>query len=464
MNIIQQRHSLIKQNLQRLRFLKAAFLKTTDCDKRTKLKYWIISVIENLKNLGSRRQIPRILGTATIGLLFAGQSIAQNFSEAIPIDTLGTFGFVSSDLVDIDEDGDLDLIAINPDFYSDFGTSYYPNEGTPDSLALSNMDIELGNFLSNGDINVVNELVDIDSDGDLDLLSLAYVYYDYCLALIYAENLGGLDFQQVEQITIDSSSFKLAGTLECEIVDFDDDGDLDLLTLGNNLEAYYSGDIRLGLGFVENIGSPTEAVWDTLAIVENFPRIENEEEAAAFLEAADYDGDGDLDIVLSKYTYDDGYAFQVLYIENLGGSYGDPVEIRLNDEQEGIAIPIKGDLDNDGDLDLMFQLYSLEDEIYNLYWVENQLLSSTTDIALKNFSLTSNKVSSLLDLNYDLVESRNLQLDILSSDGKLINSETINNVSGIGLHQMDVSTLSTGIHFLNVSNGEGQQTLKFFKN
>ena len=172
-------------------------------------------------------------------------------------------------LGDLDDDGDNDLLVGS---FSGL-VAFYRNEGTPDSasFSLQTLDI-LGDDVGSASTPV---LVDLDSDGDLDLAvgesSGAMNYYENTgtpsSAVFTGGNLfAGIDVGQRSTVTF---------------FDLDQDGDLDAAI----------GSQRSGVATYENIGSATSPSFqlaDTLELY--FPR-----EAAPA--SADIDNDGDTDIL-----------------------------------------------------------------------------------------------------------------------------------------------------------------------
>jgi len=121
--------------------------------------------------------------------------------------------------------------------------------------------------------------------------------------------------------------------------DFDDDGDFDLL-----LGGYYGQ-----FNYYENTGTAAAPVFDT-ALVNPFAL--NSAVNVAFLDAADIDDDGDIDLLVGQY-----YG-SIAYYENLGTA-SSPLFAAPSLSPFGIAhrselfLPNFVDLDDDGDYDIM---------------------------------------------------------------------------------------------------------------
>jgi hypothetical protein len=282
------------------------------------------------------------------------------------------------DFGDIDEDGDFDLLVCK----HGGNVGYYENTGTPEDAEFV---LVTDDFLPDRDTTdwmETPELADIDGDGDLDLfLAGAFAH------LYYFENLGvEADPQFVERS--DTSYFYVfpftGGSLISNSVDIDGDGDEDfdpgrslLLNESTWGETRYSrydnvmpfmhgwaadmdndGDYdyltpAFGnfIGYFENIGDSSWPFWDSMRQL--FPpdgRLEDVWGVAT----GDLDNDGDQDLLVGDAGVSNGLA----YYRN----DGTPEAYEFNFVQQnyppglghlvimGIAL---GDIDNDDDLDLL---------------------------------------------------------------------------------------------------------------
>ena len=193
---------------------------------------------------------------------------------------LDFFSNSNPELVDIDNDGDLDLFVANQydmsespwvgkiHFFRNIGTNndpVYYEEQT--SLLNQNM----GQMLA-------PEFGDLDGDGDQDLL-----VGDFNGFIKYYENNGSIDdisFTYLENI----GNIDLSGNSNPSLGDLDGDGDLDLLI----------GQLNGSLVFYRNVGSQIEYdfqldIFDEIAVSNN-----------SSPELVDKDNDGDLDLILGS--------------------------------------------------------------------------------------------------------------------------------------------------------------------
>jgi len=225
------------------------------------------------------------------------------------------------DMGDIDNDGDVDLIICKPHG----PVAYYENTGTPDSAYFTHITDDFLPGRDTTDWMETPELADIDGDGDLDLfLAGGYAH------LYYFENIGTPDsFYYVQRY--DTTFFFVqpytAGSWLKNSVDIDGDGDDDL-ALGRDL-------------FLNESDGNTIMFTKYQSMI---PFI-----TGCF---ADMDADGDYDFLAPQSSY------SIIYYENLGdrfwpewyeGSSLFPPDGRIETPFTLGA----GDLDNDGDNDIL---------------------------------------------------------------------------------------------------------------
>lgn len=183
--------------------------------------------------------------------------------------------------------------------------------------------------------------VDIDNDGDLDFFVLAgyEVGIDARFARIFLNDRG--------VFTVSDPKITAKGFGHAEWGDYDSDGDLDLLLNGDGF--VNSGEdndhiVRL----YENDGGELSAVTTFTTY-----RQSNIGDGTRF---ADWDNDGDLDVIITGWNQDAGRQATAIFL-NDGGTF---TEHEANASLPGVSessVEV-GDLDNDGDLDMIIGGYS----------------------------------------------------------------------------------------------------------
>lgn len=461
----QLRTSQVNLDLRRLRFLKSSLKKNDNRNRQQSIIAHLSRVLSRLRGVVQLLTIKKVLGTSFVGLLSLAthQLHGQTLSEPILIEHTFEEFPIAPDLADIDGDGDLDLITSifsGDDFIE---TGYMENIGNSKEFILADSLQLLPITHTMEEVGVVPEMADLDNDGDLDYCSFSYGDY-YETILLYAENLGNGAFGPVTNDTILKSNEVVWGSYDGNLIDLDDDGDLDIMTVGYDIQAYYAGNNKLGVGYTENIGTADSAVWGEMKLIEGFPEIANEEEALTQVELADFDLDGDLDLLVTNYeNYDDEF-YQLSYVENLGASYAEAKLIELFDLQEGFIPMTSGDIDGDGDVDVLFNTSNFP-YVPELYWLENLETSSNKLTTLQNakFSLAASLVHQQVLLDYEVEQRADLELSIINSLGQVVKQQMLKTNSVKGSTQLNVSQLPIGNYFLRVATQEGQAVLKFSK-
>ena len=290
------------------------------------------------------------------------------------------------EFVDIDSDGDYDLAVGSQNgelvFLINSGTPITP-EWSITKIQLSGLNVDLGR-------RMVSRFVDIDNDNDFDLFLRADGFQKF----IFFRNIGDSTnpiFQKDDEFCDISSCFSVTGFY---FADLDNDNDLDLFQgFGTNViyyenigkfdtarfvltdSTYLDGnhtdimvpvfvdidndndyDMFIGkwdgtLSFFRNLGTPTESHF--LLVTDNYINLNVEDEAAPAF--ADIDNDGDYDMFVGA----DGWltAGRIYKFENVGTSVNAEWEFDENFlpylDFGTNSYPTFGDIDNDGDLDLL---------------------------------------------------------------------------------------------------------------
>jgi hypothetical protein len=265
-----------------------------------------------------------------ITLLFSFYINAQiDFEPHITVDdTGGTNNPRSVYAADLDGDGDLDMLSVSN---SDNKIAWYKNSDG------------LGNF---GPQQIISEnyegaasvfAADVDNDGDIDVLAAAGG------RLLWFKNSNGQgNFGNAQDISSE------IGAISIFAADFDNDGDMDILGASN---------IQNNIFWFENI--------DGLG---NFgPQIivETGFDYPIAARAIDIDGDGDNDILTAD-SYGDN---DVIWFKNTNGLGNFVQQQALTTDIRNPQDAIAADIDGDGDLDIVVSSRKLEG--FRVIWFEN---------------------------------------------------------------------------------------------
>lgn len=298
---------------------------------------WNAPALADVDGDGDRDMLVGVLGgafnaaaSARANLWLLERTGAQTFVTRTTafLASLDVGAEASPALADLDGDGDLDLVVgnkVEPDDPNTAALYVYENRGSRTRPSFR----ATGRLPVTGHYHMVPAFGDLDGDGDADL-----VLGTWRDAVAYYRNDGSAGAPRF--VLADSALVKLTrGSYATpSLADLDGDGDLDLL----------AGESSGTLNLWRNTGTPAaprfELVSDELGGISAGRR-----SAPA---AGDVDGDGDVDIVVG------GESGTTLYLND--GSAGEPAFVAAPGARfdlAPLAAPALGDLDGDGDLDLL---------------------------------------------------------------------------------------------------------------
>ena len=283
------------------------------------------------------------------GLFFLenfGTSSDPNIPDSLMIDSypqnepVSSAGFNVPRLIDLNSDGAAELfVGVQSGIY---GTDFVDNFWYYDMTVEGDFGLVTKNYFEQIDLisGTIPTLADMDSDGDLDL----FIGNEFDASnsgwkgdVYFFENIGSAVSPQFEMV--DSSYFDegMGNNMAPAFGDLDGDGDFDALV----------GDYNGEISFFLNDGSPTEPNFSYQG---KFLEIDLAGRATPAL--GDVEGDGDLDL----YVGDKNGSVHVWSNEGDPANYN---FIKISDdlfsgENLGLEIALElADFDNDGDLDLL---------------------------------------------------------------------------------------------------------------
>ena len=325
-----------------------------------------------------------------------------------PLASIGTGYGSKLEFVDLDRDGDLDLVA-GATYYKIF---YYENTGTsgnPEFTQLTGGDDPFDNLFRSGFYND-HALVDMDSDGDFDLI-IAGVRG----TMDYYENTGTATSPRFTEragaanplVFINEERYRDPSPA---LADLDGDGDVDLVL----------GEGRGNIIYYENTGTAADPAFSQITgeaspldgLLEEVSRRNDSTPTLT-----DLDGDGDIDLILGEIA--DGKIY-VNFYENTGTATNpeftqradtdNPLVHILGNAKRAVIDPEFADIDDDGDLD--FAYGNLDGEFY---YAENEGTDIDPEFIPKDireetsFTLYDNGGTDTLDLRTD---TKNQQVDL----------------------------------------------------
>jgi hypothetical protein len=411
------------------------------------------------------RKLNAFFSSGYLRKALAGAALLLGMSQAAQAQTFGPevvtpFNFQNSlyfnfpTFVDIDNDGDLDLLEAGVVYYGDLKLYFFENTGSSEE---PNFAAPVESPFGIDDTYVLTPtFADIDGDGDQDLIMGSLDYYQSG-NLIFRENTGTAESPAFGPSQL--NPFGLTPTYYIsfpKLVDIDNDGDFDLF-----VSEYYAT-----LLFFENTG--TAQAPSFAAPVANPFGIQPPISADAYFRTfdfADVDNDGDQDLIQHFYDFTQADS-RVYYQENTGTAeapaFGTPVQEPFGIFFDGwyFIQPAFADIDNDGDPDLFVGTYY---DYGGLSFFQNLLLeTNTAETGLEaDVALFPNPASGITNLKLAFPEAPGeLEITLTDIHGRTQRQWQLDGVAERFETQLDLSGLSPGMHFVRLRSGERFATVR----
>jgi gliding motility-associated-like protein len=392
--------------------------------------------------------------------------------ENNPLEFVDVLGLAAPAFLDVDGDGDFDLLVGNSDGYTYFfrntGTVSAPQfEGqTGSSNPFDGITGSITKYGSRGP--ALPTFADFDNDSDLDLIiGSNYIYdskYSIAPATQIYRNTGG-SFEQISNSIF--SDLNYSTRLSLTFVDLDGDNDLDLFSGGQN------GSIRAFLNqsgsFVEQYGT-----WNPTTRTGN-PMHGSYVSGNIWMNLADMDDDGDLDLFVgtgNNFSTADN-SDPISFFENTGNFVFERRTGLNISPFEGVdvtshATPTFTDIDGDGDLDaILGGKYSFR---LRLYRNNNGFLIEDKEDPIADLNVYDKTLPVFVDIDAD----GDQDLFVTSGYEEIRFFENTNNSFSETSSPIDLAGFSRpSIAFIDIDNDEdldafvfnlNSREIEFFRN
>jgi hypothetical protein len=257
------------------------------------------------------------------------------------------------------------------------------------------------------------EIVDIDQDGDQDIVSLSVE--DNKIAWFENDGLG--NFSTPRLITTEATDDYLL-----KVAGLDGDGDIDVISSGGGRISWYENLDGLG-----DFDTRINVTWSG-----GFVRD---------IDVGDFEGDGDLEIVYAGTSPD-----FLGYHRNLDGQGTYGIRERVSAVIEQSTMVAVADANGDGNLDLISNSFNLE----WIVWYDHSEVLSIDNEQLRAVNIYPIPSSDIVNVQTDKIISK---LDVFNVRGQLL-------LSAKDQNSIDISSLNNGLYLMRIWDNQGNYHLE----
>ncbi len=373
----------------------------------------LVLCIADIDNDGDNDLICRVLGGNSSIVWYENLGDDESFNTPQTI-LSGINGLYEFTVGDVDNDGDLDIISNS----RQYDNSIYWLENTDGQATFGPRQIITTNTY---DSRI--HPVDIDNDGDLDVLSITNGF------LLLYENLDGQGSFSGYQVI----SNQIEGGIFVKTADIDGDGDLDIISS--------TRDDKKIAWFEHLDGQGSFGSQQTIAITG---------EMNVDLSIADMDGDGDLDILSAEWLEN-----RITWYENTDGQASFNTSHFINTDHSYSMLVEAIDLDNDNDLDIL-GVSTSDDKIA---WYENT--NGQGDFGMQNVLIAGTRSVGEI-YTEDLDNDGDLEILFATTFGdKIAWLENLDNEGGLG-NQKIITTYADNAEDVKVADIDNDGDMDVF--
>ncbi len=405
--------------------------------------------------------------TTNAASLFANTAVTAPGPNPAGLDTvvlpLGLNRLLQPVLVDLDADGDLDIVSGGQS--QEGRIFYFENTGTatsPNWVLTALPTIDAIQYAPGGNNELRCELIDIDDDGDYDLFVFARLDETGLTTndIHYYENTGTASVPNFVDSTIPGiENENIANFPSANFVDLDNDMDYDMVGMGGDSVSYFlNTGTKLAPIFERkyHLENPWDLDSGTALIQRNWPHGDVLVTVPNFI---DVDADGDFDMCFGR---DGGIPS---WIENSGTATApDFGTYALQSFTGDLSISIGafpsitfGDVDGDNILDVIAGTFN--PGYFAWYKGINSTLSLEEEALSVQIRVSPNPVDDLLTIQFETDQINKTNITMFTITGQMVYSSN-KLIQQDRAVKIDVSKLQSGLYFLKIKSGNTKTVVK----